>query len=97
MCISNGMPTKESLAAIRAAAVNGMRRWLRIPDTPATDSTLDKNRLLNDLSLAAEHVHSIRCLVEIARQRQQPIPSAALTNLSLVSKQLDEICVRIAR
>jgi hypothetical protein len=91
------MPTKETLAAIGAAAVTGVRRWLRIPDTPATESTLDKNRLLNDLSLAAEHVHSIRCLVEVARLHQQPIPNAALTNLSLVSKQLDEIRVRIGR
>jgi hypothetical protein len=48
-----------------------------------------------DLALAAEHVHSIRCLLEIARQHQQPIPTAALKNLELVSKQLWEMRRRI--
>jgi hypothetical protein len=51
--------------------------------------------LQRELSLAAEHVHSIRCLLEIARQHQQPIPSAALTNLDLVSKHLAEMQRRI--
>jgi hypothetical protein len=48
-----------------------------------------------DLSLAGEHVHSIRWLLEIARQHQQPIPSVALTNLVLVSKHLEEMQRRI--
>jgi hypothetical protein len=46
---------------------------------------------MRDLSLAGEHVHSIRTLLEIAHQHQQPIPSVALTNLELVSKHLAEI------
>jgi hypothetical protein len=49
---------------------------------------LTRYALQRDLALAAEHVHSIRCLLEIARQHQQVIPSAALTNLELVSKHL---------
>ncbi len=63
-------------------------------------AALDINELLRrtlrrDLSLAAEHVHSIHSLLEIARQHQQPIPNAALTNLGLVSKHLVEIERRI--
>ena len=54
-----------------------------------------RRTLRRDLSLAAEHVHSIHSLLEIARQHQQPIPSAALTNLDLVSKHLAEIERRI--
>ena len=57
---------------------------------------LDLSMLLHlDLSLAAEHVHSIRWLLEIARQHQQPIPTSALTNLELVSKHLGEMQRRI--
>src|SRR5574340_227192 len=58
-------------------------------------SELLRRTLQRDLSLAAEHVHSIRWLLEIARQHQQPIPPAALTNLDLVSKHLAEIQRRI--
>ena len=54
-----------------------------------------RRTLRRDLSLAAEHVHSILWLLEIARQHQQPIPRAALTNLGLVSKHLAEIERRI--
>jgi len=66
----------------------------------ANTAVPDLNQLLldtmkRDLSLAAEHVHSIRWLLEIARQHQQPIPRAALTNLELVSKSLGEIQLRI--
>jgi len=53
------------------------------------------DRLRLDLALAAEHVHSIRWLLEIARQHHQPIPSAALTNLELVSKHLGEMQRRV--
>lgn len=66
----------------------------------AKAATSDLNQLLRhtlrrDLSLASEHVHSIRCLLEIAREHRQPIPSAALTNLELVSKHLGELQRRI--
>lgn len=54
-----------------------------------------RQTLRRDLSLAAEHVRSIRWLLEIARQHQQPIPGAALTNLELVSKHLCEMRRRI--
>ena len=66
--------------------------------TPATVPDLGellRQTLCRDLALAAEHVHSIRWLLEIARQHQQPIPTAALTNLDLVSKHLGEMRRRI--
>src|SRR4051812_6052918 len=62
---------------------------------PPDVNELLRRTLRRDLSLAAEHVHSILWLLEIARQHQQPIPSAALTNLDLVSKHLAEIERRI--
>lgn len=48
-----------------------------------------------ELSLAAEHVQSIRLLLEISRSHQQPIPGAALRNLELVSKHLLDIRRRV--
>jgi len=62
-----------------------------VPDV----SELLRHTLRRDLSLAAEHVHSIRWLLEIARQHQQPIPTSALTNLELVSKHLGEMQRRL--
>jgi hypothetical protein len=62
---------------------------------PPDVNELLRRTLRRDLALAAEHVHSILWLLEIARQHQQPIPSAALTNLNLVSKHLAEIERRI--
>ena len=62
---------------------------------PPDVNELLRRTLRRDLSLAAEHVHSILWLLEIARQHQQPITSAALTNLDLVSKHLAEIERRI--
>lgn len=58
-----------------------------------TDSGLNELRriLRRDLSLATEHVRSIWWILEIARQHQQPVPRAALTNLDLVSKNLVNI------
>ncbi|MCL5743837.1 MAG: hypothetical protein M1541_07895, partial [Acidobacteria bacterium] len=55
-----------------------------------------RHTLRRDLELAAQHVHSLRWLLEIARQHQQPIPTSALTNLDLVSKHLGEMQRRIA-
>lgn len=54
-----------------------------------------RDTLRRDLSLAAEHVHSIRWLLAIAREHQQPIPTAALKNLELVTKSLCEMRRRI--
>jgi len=51
--------------------------------------------LRRELSLATEHLHSIRWLLEIARQHDRPIPPAALTNLDLVSKHLGEMQRRL--
>ena len=57
---------------------------------------LDLSMLLHlDLLLAAEHVDSIRGLLEIARQHQQPTPTSALTNLELLSKHLGEMQRRV--
>jgi len=47
-------------------------------------------RLKGDLKLAADHVESIRALLEISQTHQQPIPRAAFQNLELVSKHLRE-------
>ena len=82
----------------RCAGANGeppgsqarIRCTLRPPANGAVDEVLRR-----ELSLAAEHVHSIRWLLEIAREHQQPIPSAALKNLELVSKHLYEMGRRI--
>ena len=63
------------------------------PD-PAMGALID-DTWRRDLSLAAEHVHSIRWLLEIARDHQQPIPTSALKNLELVSKNLNQLRQRI--
>lgn len=60
-----------------------------------TEAAPDLGELRRGLSLAAEHVHSIRWLLEIAREHQQPIPAAALKNLELVSKHLCQMRRRI--
>jgi hypothetical protein len=67
-----------------------------VTDTAAPDmGALINETLRRDLSLAAEHVHSIRWLLEIARDHQQPIPTAALKNLEMVSKHLSEMRRRV--
>ena len=69
----------------------GDRAPAPVPDV----GELLRQTLNRDLTLAAEHVHSIRWLLEIARQHQQPIPPAAVTNLDLVSRHLGEMQRRI--
>ena len=54
-----------------------------------------RTTLYRDLTLATEHVQSIWWLLEIARQHQQPIPGAALTNLDLTLRHLRELKKRI--
>lgn len=64
------------------------------PTEKAAPPELDRlvaDTLGRDLSLAAEHLRSIRCLLEIAREHRQPIPAAALTNLELVTRSLGEM------
>ena len=93
-----------------AAAFARIRGWPRIPVAPRDENVddagpaeyvapavvLDLGMLLHlDLSLAAGHVHSIRELLEIARQYQQPIPTSALKSLELLSKHLGEMQRRI--
>lgn len=56
----------------------------------------DVDTLRRDLSLAVEHLTSIHCLLEIAREYQQPIPTAALKNLELVSKNLGDVLRQIS-
>ena len=55
-----------------------------------------RTALYQELTLAAEHVQSIWWLLEIARQHQQPIPRAALTNLDLTLRHLRQLKKRIA-
>ena len=47
--------------------------------------------LSGNLRLAADHVESIRTLLEVSQTHQQPIPRAAFQNLELVSKNLRDI------
>ncbi len=56
-----------------------------------TASTSSCRRLSGNLRLAADHVESIRTLLEVSQTHQQPIPRAAFQNLQLVSKHLREI------
>src|SRR4051794_37685219 len=96
------------VAAIGLAAAFA---WIRggpgIPVSPGDENVepgenvapavvLDLSMLLQlDLLLAAEHVHSISGLLEIARQHQQPVPESALTSLELLSKHLGEMQRRV--
>lgn len=90
------MPSMSSLAAHvltlwrRRAAARG-----KAVEPPHAMGTLINDTLRRDLALAAEHVQSIRWLLEIAREHEQPIPGAALRNLELVSKHLCEMQQRI--
>jgi hypothetical protein len=43
------------------------------------------------LRLAADHVESIKALLEVSQTHRQPIPRAAFQNLELVSKHLRDI------
>jgi len=52
-------------------------------------------RLSTDVGLAADHVESIRALLEISQAHQQPIPRAVFQNLDLVSKHLRAIQRRL--
>jgi len=45
----------------------------------------------HELALAADHVHSIRVLLEVSRSHDQPIPLSVLRNLDLVGKHLREL------
>jgi hypothetical protein len=47
--------------------------------------------LSGNLRLAAEHLESIKTLLEVSQSHQQPIPRAALQNLELVAKSLRDI------
>lgn len=54
-------------------------------------AAVQTSELLSDVALAADHVESIRALLEVSTTHQQPIPRAALQNLEMVSKQLRRI------
>jgi hypothetical protein len=47
--------------------------------------------LSGNLRLAADHLESIKTLLEVSQSHQQPIPRAAFQNLELVSKNLRDI------
>lgn len=59
---------------------------LRSGHSLAADSL--SRRLSADVGLAADHVESIRTLLEVSQAHQQAIPRAAFQNLELVSKHL---------
>jgi len=58
---------------------------------PTIAATSPCRHLSGNVRLAADHVESIRALLEISQTHQQPIPRAAFQNLELVSKHLREI------
>ena len=72
----------------------GLDEPVRRRNTSDLDEPL-RTALSRELTLAAEHVQSIWWLLEIARQHQQPIPRAALTNLDLTLRHLREVKKRI--
>ena len=85
----NRIPTLfEDLRPTRGETGNVEDR--NLAETPDISELL-RGTLQRDIGLAADHVHSIWWLLEIARQHNQPIPAAALTNLDLVSKHLREM------
>jgi hypothetical protein len=47
--------------------------------------------LSGNMRLAADHLESIKTLLEVSQNHQQPIPRAAFQNLELVSRNLREI------
>ncbi len=53
-------------------------------------------RLSGNLRLAADHVESIKVLLEVSQAHQQPIPKAAFQNLELVSKHLRQILTQLS-
>lgn len=53
-------------------------------------SPVRNEELVRDLSLAIEHIESIRVLLEISRAHQQPVPRAIPANLDLVLKNLQK-------
>ena len=67
------------------------------PAGPGLDSAADaavealRGRLSADVGLAADHVDSIRALLEVSQAHQQAIPRAAFQNLELVSKHLRSV------
>jgi hypothetical protein len=50
-----------------------------------------RGELGGNLRLAADHLESIKTLLEVSQSHQQPIPRAAFQNLELVSKNLRAI------
>jgi signal transduction histidine kinase len=49
------------------------------------------SRFVRRTKLAADHVTSIRAMLEAARKNNQPIPEAVFTNLNLVAKDLHQL------
>lgn len=93
ICLLAGLVLAAALARFRTA---GRRDKAKAgTDEPGGPPPLPDGWLQRDLSLAAEHVNSIRLLLEIARQHQQPVPKAAITNLEMVGRQLNEMLRRL--
>jgi hypothetical protein len=62
------------------------------PDSgPELVATSLCGELSGNLRLAADHLESIKTLLEVSQSHQQPIPRAAFQNLELVSKNLRAI------
>ena len=93
ICLLAGLVLAAALARFRIARRRDKAK--AGTDEAGNPPPLPEGWLQRELSLAAEHVNSIRLLLEIARQHHQPVPNAAITNLEMVGKQLGEILRRL--
>jgi hypothetical protein len=80
----------------RVCSELNMRREAGLNSDDTIVATSPCRGLSGNLRLAADHVESIRILLEVSQTHQQPIPRAALENLELVSKNLREIQRQLA-
>jgi hypothetical protein len=63
---------------------------------PVENESILEGSVLREVSLAVEHIQSIRVLLDISRAHRQPIPSAVFGNLDLVCKRLSQVQNRLS-
>jgi hypothetical protein len=84
-------------ALVSDALINRSNRRPRQPDSPPlpTPALPSESSHLpvspSELSLAIEHIQSIRVLLDVSASHNQPIPRAVLVNLDLVLKNLRKL------
>jgi hypothetical protein len=65
------------------------------PEGPVGNDSMVEGSVLREVSLAIEHIQSIRVLLDISRAHRQPIPSAVFGNLDLVCRRLRQVQNRV--